>query len=209
MYPSSDGWAQVGEPQSSNIKDFHSDYLHFEKEEALLNFPPFSRLPNETSSAIWKYALQSHRLINITVTDKDRDGPAPWSRARLQYTGKNGRGNIISGRNYKLSVTTSHRLHPILQVSRESRQAALQFYRVHIPCDFNTNGERQCLYLNPEFDFILLRTKGVPEILADFVHDARAYDPQGIGILNMGIGEGKPEKLSLPMGTNDASDLMK
>lgn len=201
MFPSRDGWAQVGENKPSIIlNDYYSDYSRDEKEKALQEFPLFPRLPTEISLTIWKYVLQHHRLISITVNDKNRGGPPPWTRDRSLYTTKNGIGNIISGKHYRLSITTNHRLSPLLRTSRESRQAAVEFYRVHIPCDPDTHGERRSFHLNPEFDFLLIKTEGVPEILADFVHDAKAYDPLGVGILNMGIGVGKPGDLELPMG---------
>lgn len=201
MYPSHDGWAQVGENRRSIIlNDYHSDYSRDENKKALLKFPLFPRLPTEISLTIWKYVLQRHRLISITVIDKDRDGPPPWTRNRSFYVTKNGMGNIISGKNYRLSITTNHRLSPLLRVSHQSRQAALQFYRVHFPDDPDTHGERPPLYLNPELDFLHVKTKGFPEILADFVHDAKAYDPLGIGLLNLGIGVGNAQNLELPMG---------
>lgn len=201
MSPSDDGWPQVGEARSSLIlNDFHSDYS--QAEEALLEFPLFSSFPIEICLAIWKCVLQRHRLISITIIDNDGNGSPSRSPSQSLYTARNGIGNIISGKNYRLSVTTNHRLSPLLRASRESRQAALEFYRVHIPYDFNIYGERRCLYLNPEFDFLHLKPEGVPEILVDFTHDAKAYDPLELGVLNMAIGVGKPEDLALPMSMN-------
>jgi len=109
---------------------------------------------------------------------------------------------MISGEYYRLSVTTNHHLSPLLRMSRESRQAALEFYRVQIPCDFNNYGERRRLYSNPEFDFLHIKPESAPEILVDFIHAAKAYDPLGFGILNMVIGDGVPYDLKLPMSMN-------
>ncbi|KAL9120206.1 MAG: hypothetical protein Q9187_003240 [Circinaria calcarea] len=190
----------AGRKLSIILNDYHSDYSRDEHKKVVLEFPLFPRLPTEISLTIWKYALQHHRLISITVIDNDRDGAPPWTRNQSFYATKNGLRNTISGKRYRLSVTTNHRLSPLLRVSCESRQAALQFYRVHIPCDPDTHDERLSLCLNPEFDFLHIKTEGFPEILADFVHDAKAYDPLGFGILNLGIGVGKPEDLELPMG---------
>ena len=167
--------------------------------EAAAEFPHFSRLPVEIRSAIWKCSLQRHRLIGITVVDETEDDddykPPP-------YTARNSLGNIISGQRYRLSITTTHCLTPLFWVNGLARQAALEFYRVHISYDFNAYGERLCLYLNPELDILHLRPEGAPEILVDFVHDVKAYDPLGLGILNMAIGTGKPRSLSLPIGIN-------
>jgi hypothetical protein len=203
MSPSGDGWPQVGATKPSTIilNDFHSD--HSQAQEILPEFPLFPSLPIEISLAIWKCVLQRHRLISITVIDNDgKNGSPPRSPSQSLYTARNERGNTISGKNYRLSVTTNHRLSPLLRVSRVSRQAALEFYRVHIPGDFDIHGQRECLYLNPEFDFLHLKPEGVPEILVDFVHDAKAYDPLGFGVLNMVIGDDSPYDLELPMSMN-------
>ncbi|MCJ1246588.1 hypothetical protein MMC30_003797 [Trapelia coarctata] len=188
MPPSGDSWPQVGETKPLTIlNDFHTD--HSQTEEALLEFPLFPSFPTEIALAIWKCGLQRHRLISITVIDNDGNDSPPQSPPR--------------GKNYRLSVTSNHRLSPLLRVSHESRQAVLEFYRVHIPCDFNTHGERRCLYLNPEFDFLYIKPEGAPEILVDVVHDVKAYDPLGFGILNMVVTDDipyfRPNELKLPM----------
>ena len=199
MPPSPDGWLQVGKTKAI-LNDFHSDQS--QAGEALPQFPMFPRLPIEIALAIWKCVLQRHRLISITVIDNDSNNSPPRSSPQSLYTARNGLGNTISRKNYRLSITTNHRLSPLLRVSRESRQAALEFYRLHIPCDFNVHGERRCLYLNPEFDFLHMKPEGVPEILVDFVHDVKAYDPLGFGVLNMVIGDGAPHDLELPTSVN-------
>lgn len=180
---------------STILNDFHSDRPT--AKEAAAEFPQFSRLPVEILLAIWKCTLQRHRLIGITVLDESEDDDEP-----PLYTARNSLGNTISGERYRLLVTTNHRLTPLFWVNRQARQAALEFYRVHISYDFNAYGERLCLYLNPEFDILHVRPEGAPGILVDFVHDVKAYDPLGLGILNMAIGTGKPRSLSLPMGMN-------
>ena len=207
MYPSHDCWAQVGDPPSSTIlNDYHSDSPPIGEQEGLLEFPLFPRFPPEIRSAIWRCALQRYRLISIGVVHEGDNGPPPWARGDpWPYTARNRMGNTISGMKYHLNVVKDYRLSPLLRVSRESRQVVLRFYRVHIPCDWNAHGEQRLLYLSPEFDFLQLHPVGVPEILVDFVHDVRAYDPQGIGIRNMGVDVPQPDingNSLLPMGTN-------
>ena len=188
-----------------------NDCIHSQTED-LHEFPIFSQLPLDISAAIWRCVLQCYRLIVIEVTEDNSnnnnnqaDDPQnlPLSKSTHQEplsSRKNSLGNTISERNYHLRITTCHRLHPLFQVCHESRQAALQFYRVHIPSDFSTHGNQRCIYLNPEFDFLHIKQQDAPHLLVDFVHDLKAYDPLGIGILNIGIGDNGSYELELPTG---------
>ena len=201
MYPTSQDWAQLGEPASTTLlNDFHTDVAETDAKGTPLSFPHFPRLPIEIAHSIWKQALQQHRLISITVSDT-KWHPV-WQTDHLQLEAKNGLGKVTSGKNYKLRVTTHHALTPLLRTNRESRKAALEFYRVHIPYDRVGYGEERCLYLSPEWDFVhvFVETKRHPEVFADFVHDLRAYDPRGVGVLNLGVGTPKPLELELPLG---------
>ncbi|KAH6679300.1 hypothetical protein B0J14DRAFT_634707 [Halenospora varia] len=118
----------------------------------LLEFTGFSRFLTEISSAIWTSVLQCHRLIGIAILNNYHDQSSPLPRPEDPYTTTNQLGNIISGENYRLSITTLHRLSPLLRVNRQSRQVTSEFYRVHVPYDLPAQGDLPCLYLNPEFD---------------------------------------------------------
>ena len=179
------------------LNDLHSDYTA-EKNGTSRTFQLFPLLPAEIAMLIWEISLQRNRLISIDIVDKAHQ--PPWEDYRLEHNLKNRLGNILSGTNYKLQITTCHTLTPLLRVNRECRQAALHFYRVQIPCDRVRYGEQRKLYFNPEFDYLQVRPKGDPEILADFVHDFKAYDPRGVGIISMGIGMSRPRELKLPLG---------
>ncbi|KAF4625590.1 hypothetical protein G7Y89_g12575 [Cudoniella acicularis] len=179
------------------LNDFHSDY--YQTNAVLSEFPDFPRLPIEIRSSIWKLNLLRHRIIGITLTNKSHNGSPPPC---TPYTSKNDLGNIISLKNYYVSVFTDHRLSPLFQVSHESRQAALEFFRVHIPmdpCDITSSEKGLSLYLNPESDFLHIKVDGAGEIMADFIHDVKAYDPLGLGVLNMVIGDRQPYNIKLPL----------
>jgi hypothetical protein len=71
---------------------------------------------------------------------------------------------------------------------------ALRFYRVHIPCYFQTSEggtprtAKSTLYVNPEYDFMFLRVDQPPEhTFVDFVHDFKAHDPKAVGLLNLAL----------------------
>ena len=199
MYSYSEDWAQAREPDGTTIlNDFHSDQVNANIEGTVSSFPKFSLLPTELRLLIWKYVLQQHRLISITVVDKAHQ--APRKSRSVQSSTRNSLGNVVSGECYKLQIATYHMLTPLLRANCESRGAALEFYRVHIPYDRGSHGERRYICFNPEFDYIHLVPEGFPEILASFVHDFKAYDPRSVGILYLGVGVGKPHDLELPMG---------
>jgi hypothetical protein len=115
------------------------------------------------------------------------------------YSTTNTLGNIISGEAYFIIVRGLHLYSKLMRVNRDSRNAALNFYRVHLPCYFqhprnnlydytlDSNGAvKGTLYFNPEYDFVhLLGTGPRPVLLAHFLHDFRAHDPRHLGILNV------------------------
>ncbi len=181
-----------------------NDFSHSEA-VGLQEFLIFSRLPLDISAEIWRCALQCYRLIVIEVMGDNQAGrqSSTLETAHQEpFNRVNNLGNTISKGEYHLRITTNHRLSPLFQVCHESRQAALQFYRVHIPSDYSTHGSQRCFYLNPEFDLLHIKQQSAPHLLVDFVHDLKAYDPLGVGILNIGIGASHPFDLKLPTGTN-------
>jgi len=165
-------------------------------------FTIFSKFPTEIAMKIWKYVLHRNRLIGISVIENTcntdgSDAESPPLPVQKVYTLKNALGNIITGPEYHLRITTVHKLSPLFRVNRQSRQAALEFYRVHIPHNLTT--ESEILHLNPEYDFLHIQNEGAPEIFASFVHDVKAYDPLGVGILHMVYGQYETERMQLPL----------
>jgi hypothetical protein len=158
---------------------------------------PFPRLPVELRMSIWLLFLQRHRMIEVSIrAADDEDGttyPGHDDDAQSRfYTHRNYLGRIVSGRGYTLYIkgrgyATS--FSPLLWVNSEARQAALGFYRVHLPFPRQAGG--QVLYLNPEHDVIYVRPEYPPPtvrlrirpdtVLPDFLHDVRAYDPKDQG----------------------------
>ncbi|KAI0381202.1 hypothetical protein F5Y04DRAFT_256004 [Hypomontagnella monticulosa] len=143
-------------------------------------FPQFSLLPKELRLDIWEHEMRRHRIIVIRAEipfDPYMEGP---SVEDLPVEGPFVDGDKI--------------LSKLLRINREARQAALQFYRVHMPCTF-TGGYREdrisissgTLLLNPEFDILHVRaiSNNGTNILFDLTYSVKALDPLGIGILNM------------------------
>lgn len=172
-------------------------------------FHIFSRFPSEISLMIWEHVLRSNRLIFINVIYNEDGSSSSEQCLQSSDLPRNWLGNTISDEGYELRVITDHRISPLLQATRQSRQAALSFYRVHIPYNHRAHGEKHCFYINPELDILRIKSKGPPELLADFIHDMKAYDPQGVGLLNIAIRGSGSRMLRLPMGKHEVVKSIK
>lgn len=146
-------------------------------------FSLFSRLPGELRLMIWHAFLRGHRVIHIRI---DIDHFA--DRSAFPYTKENHLGNVKSGGVYSLRLGPHHwhQTSPLLRVNSEARAAALAFYRVHLPCDQRPGG--RLLYFNPEYDFLHVKQVIFRCLMADLLHDCKAYDPKARGILNLIVG---------------------
>ena len=201
-HPTNQDWAGVGDstPVIRLLNDYHTDGTDVSAGGAsasLSSFSPFSRLPVEIASLIWKQFLTQTRLISITVTETESDDQ------NLQLGERNKLGRVTSARDYCFRVTTHLVPSPLLQATSDSRAAVFEFYRVQIPYD-RADSDEHCLCINPELDYLSLRIEradGSPKVLADFIHDLKAYDPRGIGIRNLGIeSRGFTFNVALPSG---------
>ncbi|KAH8600658.1 hypothetical protein B0O99DRAFT_667896 [Bisporella sp. PMI_857] len=180
-------------------------------EEKLQNYPAhasfshFPMLPPELRLRIWQIAIVQSRLLEITV-----ELPSD-SRDTSLYLSRNALGNLVSSQNYLATVHGNRLYTKLLYINRESRQVALQFYRVHVPCHFQTFKDgiegsiKTTLYFNPEYDFIQLKLPGLDYAFIDFVHDLKAYDPQNIGLLNLALGTNSMNHLHSLTTISDAA----
>ncbi|GAB1316976.1 2EXR domain-containing protein [Madurella fahalii] len=154
-----------------------------------LSFRLFPKLPTELRVRIWELSLERHRLLELNIEPQHDSEEVPL------YSARNALNNVISGRNYSVTVKGLAIYSKLLRVNREARRAALRFYRVHIPCYFQTSEEKRfhypgtipgTLYCNPEYDFLQLNTGGIAEhTLVDFLHDFRAKDRRHVGVVNL------------------------
>ncbi|RYC59633.1 hypothetical protein CHU98_g6575 [Xylaria longipes] len=152
------------------------------------SFPSFSLLPAELRLDIWQLSLRRSRLINIELSpNKHSQHELPDEQS--PYRTQNNLGRVVSGNHYSITANGSQLLSKLLRVTSEARQATLQFYRVHLPCQFQL-GDRQgygILPFNPEFDILHIQLGRDVYDFADFLHDLRAYDPQDVGLLNLAL----------------------
>lgn len=153
-------------------------------------FPLFACLPGEIRLEIWRCSMQRERIIHVELT-------SIREKVLERYANINHlQRPTIEEAKYKLLVNGWQVLSKFLRVNSESRQEALSFYRIHIPCWFRGKGEeerRQILHINPEYDFILPVPRTLTSgILTDFLYDLKAYDPNGIGLVNLAINRLSP-----------------
>ncbi|KAH8680803.1 hypothetical protein BX600DRAFT_504557 [Xylariales sp. PMI_506] len=156
-------------------------------------FPKFSMLPIELRQHIWRLALERHRLLDVILLFQHP------SQVTNTYSSTNKLDKLISGDGYMPVVQAFQLNSKLLRVSRESRRAALSFYRVQFPCYLQDSKVRRrlgssegrvkgILYFNPEFDYIAPKVLGYQaNAFIDFLHDLRAYDPRDIGVLNLAL----------------------
>lgn len=166
-------------------------------------FKLFPRLPTELRLHIWKLSIAKQRLIEIQLHYAEEGDDA-------HSVTTNALGKSLSNQRYIAVVRNSIQLHSkLLRVNREARQTALEFYRIHMPCVLLTadnlahhlqSGDSgyldpsvartspQPLYLSPEHDILYIQARPPAEhTLVSFIHDLRAYDPLGIGLLRLAL----------------------
>ena len=176
---------------SPHLTIFNPDQKARNKEARFHLFP---KLPSELRACIWKMHLQKNRMIHIQLIFKSfEDFIIPWDKRQVNGDGK------MYGYPYDIYVEPYRPTSKLFQVCRESRDVALKFYRVHLPCRVSTNEFRAggysawapstpgILYLNPEYDFIQFRDcASVLGWESDFVRQLKmSYDPRRIGICNL------------------------
>lgn len=189
-----------------------------------VSFEQFPRLPVELRQYIWRYSMEHHRLIELHIeippaveSRRSRRRPRqsrqsqPSPQPQRRYSTKNLLGNLVSGQHEPV-VAKSYQLYSkLLRVNRESRAAALRFYRVFFPCHFLAAAEtpeigrrtvNRTLYLNPEYDFIHIVSNVAAQETVNLFHDLKAYDPRNAGVLNLAMGRNFLTRLN--MFTEDA-----
>ncbi|KAJ3549495.1 hypothetical protein NM208_g473 [Fusarium decemcellulare] len=127
-------------------------------------FPQFPRLPREIRLMIWELSLHRKRILHVDLTLL-RPLPEPWKWAPILW-----QQNMIS---------------KFFRVNSESRYAALRFYRVHLPCEYQCNGrveKNATFYFNPELDIIQITGW---KMFGWFAHSLWVNDPRHVGLINL------------------------
>src|SRR5947207_4121001 len=152
-------------PSQPHLQIFICDRASHEEESNFLLFP---LLPKELRLKIWRHTLQRQRIIQLRL------------QARVQQTATQAAeitGSAIKNKHYCAVVDGCQVLSKLLRVTSESREEALKFYRVHLPCRFTggpTGEGTTCpgtLHFNPEYDFLrIIPGYPVKDTLVDFLY---------------------------------------
>ncbi|KAI1385150.1 uncharacterized protein F4822DRAFT_432001 [Hypoxylon trugodes] len=130
------------------------------------DFPQFPNLPEELRVLIWEHSLPRNRIVKVEV-------PSGWIT----------KDEICLARGH-------HILSKLLRVNRESRQAVLRFYRIHIPCTLKKGQQRKygILPFNPEFDILQIRVPPRRSLyFSNFICKLKSLDPHGVGVTKLGL----------------------
>jgi hypothetical protein len=145
----------------------------------------FPRFPPELRIRIWRMALeQRQRIIKVQLRSD------MMMNALLARQGTV-RPETHKSEQYDVVVDGHQMISKLLRVSLEARHAALEFYRVHIPCwlkkGATTRDETMkagYLYFNPEHDFLQINND--TGHVVEFLHDLKTvHDPYKVGLLNL------------------------
>jgi len=151
-----------------------------------LNFPLFPLLPQEIRLMIWRHSLQRQRIIRLLLKGQTKQTATQAAEST---------GSASKSERYCAFVHGYQVLTKLLRVNSESREAALEFYRVHLPC--RLTGERTeegttrpgTLHFNPEYDFLHISSESpVKDTLVDFLYHLKTtHDPHRVGLLNLAV----------------------
>ncbi|KAI0147580.1 hypothetical protein GGR57DRAFT_505478 [Xylariaceae sp. FL1272] len=148
-------------------------------------FPQFLRFPPELRRLVWLSALQTRRLIRVTIE------PLAGAPERYGFGVEYTRYATI-----QLAADGFQLMPALSRVNAEARQAALEFYRVRMPCYIarGVDDRRQLemvqfydLLLNPEYDILWFSDYRRQLTLATMLHKIAARDPRGVGLCNMAV----------------------
>lgn len=147
-----------------------------------VDFTHFTRLPKELRLKIWRCALQRQRIIGLRLINQ---------RGRTAEEVGENPDAIRNGERYFTTVNGTQVLSKLLRVSKESREEALLFYRVHLPCSFTGVGTKShgTFHYNPEWDFLSISSEWpAQDILINFLYRLKTiHDPRHLGLLNFVI----------------------
>lgn len=149
-----------------------------------LKFSLFPLLPKELRLKIWRHTLQRGRIIHLCLNNQ--------RRKTATQAGENPE-STRNGERYFTIVDGSQLLSKLLRVNKESRDEALVFFRVHIPCSFRSTRKGPTghgkLHMNPEWDFLHISAEWfAKDTLVSFLYHLKTiHDPRHVGLLNLAV----------------------
>ena len=169
------------QPISPPSSQPHLQIFNFLQAPSTLNssFTLFPLLPPEIRLLIWHHSLRRQRIVDVALE--------AYTQSETPY-------GCTDGKQHRVIVSGHQVLSKLLRVNSEARQAALSFYRVHIPCQFfKPNREHVptpvTFYFNPEYDMLrfIFRSPATDAFIHFLYHLKHTYDPHGTGLLRLAV----------------------
>lgn len=154
-------------------------------------FTCFNKLPPELRLMIWEQSLFHERLVEVDLwpgksskhLEEFSQLERPFSTiARCRFNSR------LRRKRYLIVLKTRHEVSGLFSVCSESRQAALSFYRVQVPCYYKQRGGRPkkgTMYFHPELD--TLHIVGFLRYFANFAHKLWRRDPRRVGLVHIAL----------------------
>lgn len=101
-------------------------------------FPQFTRLPLELRSMVWEQSLCRERLIRVEL--RPGSSPEHLYEDQERTVRKQAEASLQLSESFLIVLRNRHEISKLLRVCSESRQAALRFYRVQVPCYYKQLG---------------------------------------------------------------------
>lgn len=166
-----------------HLQIFDPNQITHEEE---FNFPLFSLLPKELRLKIWRHTLQRQRIIRLRLLNQ---------RGKTAIQADENPESTSNGERYFTIVDGTQLLSKLLRVNKESREEALMFHRVHLPCRFTGGAMRDgsnghgTLHFNPEWDFLYIGAEWpAKDTLVTFLYHLKTiHDPRHVGLLNLAV----------------------
>ncbi|TWU71889.1 hypothetical protein ED733_001035 [Metarhizium rileyi] len=147
------------------------------------SFPQFTKLPPELRSMIWTQSLCYERLIRVELLPAKTPQDLLYEdRPRHPHS----TSSPPQGGSFLAVLRNRHEISKLFRVCFESRQSAMRFYRVAVPCYYKQVHRfpvQGTFYFNPELDTLdILGTEYLPR----FAHTLWTNDPLHVGLINLG-----------------------
>ncbi|KAH7008246.1 hypothetical protein EDB80DRAFT_763584 [Ilyonectria destructans] len=154
-------------------------------------FTQFTRLPLELRSVIWEQSLCHERLIRVELWPGS--SPEHLYEDQERTVRDQAKASLQLSETFLIVLRNRHEISKLLRVCSESRQAALRFYRVQVPCYYKQLGSppiEGTFYFHPELDILDISGQN---FFARFSHMLWAHDPRRVGLVNLGLAKSGPK----------------
>lgn len=148
-------------------------------------FHAFNRLPSEVRLYIWEMALPRERFLRIRLSPSSCSSQV--SQSVVASTDR--KDSKKADGKYQVTVEGSKLVPKILHVCQEARYASLKFYRVQVPCHYESGDKsaKGVFYMNPEFDILKVHAGRNKDNFIRFIKDLQVIDPSKKGLTNLAL----------------------